>query len=192
LPVTPRVAASSTLASRRVCHSIPPDSRWGSPLRSSYGECVDLFAPGEGITTASNAGDDGWRVGSGTSFAAPLVARVAALYLQGGPTALPAQVFAAVIDATTKNIVTNAGLGTSSNHLLFSLAWGDEVGPPPPPPTGPAAAFDVHCDDLACTFTDASTVGDIRSRHGRGISVMPADRPTRTRRTRTQWAAPTR
>jgi serine protease len=134
------------------------------PSWSSYGECVDLFGPGEGITTASKSSDDGWRTGrSGTSFAAPLVAGVAALYLQEEPTALPARVFAAVIDATTKNIVTNAGSGTSSNHLLFSLAWGDEVEPPPPPPpppTGPTAAFDVRCDGLACTFTDASTAGD--------------------------------
>ncbi len=100
------------------------------PSWSSYGECVDLFAPGEGITTATRTADDAYREDRfGTSFSAPLVAGVAALYLQERPTALPAEVFAAVIDATTKNIVTSAGSGTTNNHLLFSLAWG-EVTPP--------------------------------------------------------------
>ena len=106
------------------------DSLDQKPSWSSYGECVDLFAPGEDITRPLADTDDAWRYDSrGTSFSAPLVAGVAALYLQEEPTALPAEVFAAVIDATTKNIVTDAGRGTTNNHLLFSLAWG-EVTPP--------------------------------------------------------------
>jgi chitodextrinase len=126
------------------------------PSWSSYGECVDLFAPGEGISTASSAGDDAWRTGRwGTSFSAPLVAGVAALYLQEEPNALPAQVFAAVINATTKSIVTNPGSGTSNNHLLFSLAWADstEPPPPPPPPSAPSAP-----SDLTATAVSASQI----------------------------------
>jgi PKD repeat protein len=130
------------------------------PSWSSYGECVDLFAPGEGITRPTALGDDTWRESSwGTSFSAPLVAGVAALYLQGEPTASPAQVFAAVIHATTKNIVTNAGSGTSANHLLYSQAWGDAVQPPPPsPPNAPAGlvAEAVSASRIEVTWTDNS------------------------------------
>jgi PKD repeat protein len=126
------------------------------PSWSSYGECVDLFAPGEEITTAIRTADDAYRVDRwGTSFSAPLVAGVAALYLQEEPTALPAQVFAAVIDATTKNIVSSAGSGTSNNHLLFSLAWGDAVEPPPPPPPPPPPAAP---SDLAATAISANQI----------------------------------
>jgi subtilisin family serine protease len=105
---------------------------------SNWGSCVDLFAPGENITSAwveySGGGGGGGGGGgtqpfilssntstmSGTSMASPHVAGVAALYLQGSPTATPATVANAIITNTTPNKVTNAGTG-SPNRLLYSL-----------------------------------------------------------------------
>ncbi len=154
----PRVELSCNQSPARVREALTvaaTDHLDRKPSWSSYGECVDLFAPGEEITTAIRTADDAYRVDRwGTSFSAPLVAGVAALYLQEEPTALPAQVFAAVIDATTKNIVTDAGRGTTNNHLLFSLAWDEGVDPPPPPPPPPPAAP----SGLAATAISASQI----------------------------------
>ena len=52
-------------------------------------------------------------------MAAPHVAGVAALYLQGHPAASPSTVSSAIIGGATTGVVTNAGTG-SPNRLLYS------------------------------------------------------------------------
>lgn len=85
---------------------------------SNFGACLDLFAPGDNITTAVFTSDTANARVSGTSLAAPHVAGVAALYLERNPTATPAQVAAALITTATPNKVINPGAG-SPNRLLF-------------------------------------------------------------------------
>ncbi len=74
----------------------------GAPIGdcgSNYGSLVDLWAPAKYIRSAvkkNNRDADAPRIRSGTSFAAPLVSGLAALYLQGSPNATPAQVLAAL------------------------------------------------------------------------------------------------
>jgi aqualysin 1 len=85
---------------------------------SDFGPCVDFFAPGSSITSASFLTDNGTATMSGTSMAAPHVAGAAALYLQGTPAATPAQVRDGLYALTTKNVVTDAR--SANAHLLFS------------------------------------------------------------------------
>ncbi len=102
---------------------------------SNYGTCLDIFAPGSDITSAWYSSNTATNTISGTSMASPHVAGVAALYLQGNPTASPATVRSAIVNNATTGVVSNAGSG-SPNRLLYSRVGGST--PPPPPPTGPA------------------------------------------------------
>jgi subtilisin family serine protease len=89
-------------------------ARW-----ANYGTCVDWFAPGVSITSSWYSSDTATNTISGTSMATPHSAGVAALYLQGNPTASPATVRNALYAAATKNVVRNPG-SASPNALLFT------------------------------------------------------------------------
>jgi subtilisin family serine protease len=85
---------------------------------SNYGDCVDWFAPGVGISSAWSTGDSATNTISGTSMATPHTTGVAALYLQSNPSASPAAVRDALYTQTTKGIVTSSR--TANNHLLYT------------------------------------------------------------------------
>ncbi|WP_367026250.1 S8 family serine peptidase [Methylococcus sp. ANG] len=109
---------------------------------SNYGTCLDIFAPGSSITSASNAGDNATQVMSGTSMATPHVAGAAALYLSAFPGATPAQVASALTSDATLNKVGGAGTG-SPNRLLYTgfiAAPAVDTTPPQVTLTAPAAS----------------------------------------------------
>ena len=85
---------------------------------ANYGNCVDWFAPGVSITSAWYNSNTATRTISGTSMATPHTAGVAALYLQGNPSASPATVRTTLFNLTTKGVVTSSS--TTNNHLLFT------------------------------------------------------------------------
>ena len=102
-------------------------AHWGydsnqSPRGSNYGARVDLFAPGDNLTLPDRDGavyQGSW----GTSFAAPYVAGIVALYLSSHPNATPAEVESAVKANTTRNIVTNAGANTVASLAYAKSGW---------------------------------------------------------------------
>ncbi len=100
---------------------------------SNYGSCLDLFAPGVSIRSASNTSPTGSRVLSGTSMASPHVAGLAALVLQTQPGATAEQVNGFIKTTATPDKVINPGAG-SPNLLIYTRGTGDA--PPPPPPPG--------------------------------------------------------
>jgi subtilisin family serine protease len=85
---------------------------------SNYGRCLDLFAPGQDITSTWYTSTLATNTISGTSMASPHVAGAVALYLQTNPGASPAQVNRAILDKSTANVVTNPRFG-SPNGLLY-------------------------------------------------------------------------
>ena len=106
----------------RVASALTVGSTTSSDARSSfsnYGSCVDLFAPGSSITSAWYTSNSATNTISGTSMATPHVAGVAALYLQGSPSASPATVSNAIIAGSTTGEVSNPGTG-SPNRLLYA------------------------------------------------------------------------
>jgi subtilisin family serine protease len=102
---------------------------------SNYGTCVDLFAPGNGITSAWHTGDTATNTISGTSMASPHVAGAAAVYLEANPSASPATVASALIAASTPNKVTSPGTGSPNRLLYLAPAGGGTTPTPTPTPT---------------------------------------------------------
>jgi PKD repeat protein len=106
---------------------------------SNYGSCVDLFAPGVNIISASMASPTGSTTLSGTSMASPHVAGALAIYRGTHPTESPASVMAAVTGNATNGVVTDAR-GTA-NRLLYVGTTPNT--PPPAPNVLPVAEFSL-------------------------------------------------
>lgn len=87
---------------------------------SNFGACVDVFAPGNAITSTWYSGNSATQTLSGTSMATPHVTGVAALILEANGAATPAAVANSIITTSTANKISSAGAG-SPNRLLFSL-----------------------------------------------------------------------
>jgi subtilisin family serine protease len=127
---------------------------------SNFGTCVDIFAPGDNITSdwpyAPFTKSD-----SGTSMATPHVAGAVARYLGSHPTATPDQVANAVFGGATSGVVSSAGVG-SPNRLLDTQF----MDPPPPPPgvcpcapSAPALADSVIGTTVRLTWAPPASDG---------------------------------
>jgi subtilisin family serine protease len=104
------------------------DSNDARASYSNYGSCVDIFAPGSNITSATKSSATATSNSSGTSMASPHVAGVAALVLAASPAASPAAV--ATFLTTNAKAGRLRALGTGSKNLLaYSMAAGAPAEP---------------------------------------------------------------
>ncbi|KAG5369965.1 Alkaline extracellular protease [Yarrowia sp. C11] len=83
-------------------------SVWPGGQGSNYGTCVDVFAPGSEIISASYQSDSGTLTYSGTSMACPHVAGLASYYLSINDDVLtPAEVEALITESNTGVLAEN-------------------------------------------------------------------------------------
>lgn len=86
---------------------------------TNWGDCIDIMAPGQDIASAGVASDGAEQTVSGTSFAAPHVTGLAALYLEANPEASPKDVIQWIADTATRNVIPSASLRPGTPNLLL-------------------------------------------------------------------------
>jgi subtilisin family serine protease len=96
---------------------------------SNYGACVDIFAPGEFITSLSNHLDSPTFIMSGTSTSSPHIAGVAALFLESNPAATPQQVSDAIVSNGSHDSIVDVG-NRSPTLFVYSLFMSGGETPP--------------------------------------------------------------
>ena len=87
---------------------------------SNYGSCLDIFAPGSGITSAWKTKDNATKTLSGTSMASPHVAGVAALALAADSSKAPTAVDSLLKSTATCLAGSSFGEG-STTAFVYSL-----------------------------------------------------------------------
>jgi len=109
---------------------------------SSFGRCVDVYAPG--VNIMSDAPGGGSQSMSGTSMASPHVAGAVALLLEKNPGSSPAQIAGLLTSNATQGAIRNPGAGTP-NLLIYTNPGAAQPAPgpgPKPDPETPAACAD--------------------------------------------------
>ena len=95
---------------------------------SNRGSCVDVIAPGQGITAAWSTSNTATNTISGTSMASPHAAGAAAKVLQQNPGASAASVANTIVSSATPNVVSGTAgwcwwfwcTPSTPNRLLYS------------------------------------------------------------------------
>ncbi len=118
-----RVAAAITVAAS--------DNSDSQASFSNYGSCVDVYAPGVGITSAWISSATSSAVLSGTSMASPHVAGVVAQILSANLAVTPADVALAVIATATFGAIKGVA-GSTPNLLVRAVS---SLSSPPEQPT---------------------------------------------------------
>jgi subtilisin family serine protease len=114
---------------------------------SNFGTCVDIFAPGQSITSSWYTSDTATNTISGTSMATPHVVGAAARLLQG-TSLTPQQVRDTMVGNATPNVVSNPGTG-SPNRLLYVAPGATTT----PTPTATATATATVTPTCATSFS---------------------------------------
>jgi subtilisin family serine protease len=124
------------------------DGRWSA---SNWGGCVDLYAPGSGIYSATLS--NGYLTASGTSMAAPHVAGGVAIYMANHPTASMNDVINNITGWASPRIssITQPGTTDALLYVGSNFPGGDDTQPPVAVPL-------VSCpNNYTCTLNGAGS-----------------------------------
>jgi subtilisin family serine protease len=129
------------------------DKRDRRPEFSNYGSCVDIFAPGVGIRSATADSNTSTATWDGTSMATPHVAGAAAIVLAAHPAWTPARVRTFLVTTATTGKITGKGAG-SPNRLLHT---------PAPPARAVVATTKLPSARVGRAYRYALTLGTART-----------------------------
>lgn len=115
---------------------------------TSFGSCVDIYAPGVGITSAGISGNTSTATMSGTSMASPHTAGVVALMLEKNPSAAPSSIASQLVNNATRGVIRSVPSATP-NLLIFT---NPTAGDPTPTPT-PDQGIPSECNDALMCLT---------------------------------------
>ncbi|OZJ06251.1 hypothetical protein BZG36_00844 [Bifiguratus adelaidae] len=88
---------------------------------SNYGQCVNLFAPGVGVTSTYIGSTTATNTESGTSFSCPYTAGIVALLLGESQVNMsPADILSNITSLATSNVVLGLGSTRSPNLLAYN------------------------------------------------------------------------
>jgi subtilisin family serine protease len=146
---------------------------------SNFGSCVDLFAPGTDVDVAALSTESNpYVASSGTSFAAPLVAGVAARYLSAFPSATPRDVSAYVTSTATPGTLSEMPAETA--NLMAYITDADLRAPETVP--GPPRAIEtypyVQC--IVLSFSEPIYSGTAHPLLGYTVSLTAKNQKTLT------------
>ncbi len=133
---------------------------------SNFGMCLDVFAPGVGITSAWSTSDTATNTIDGTSMAAPHVAGMAALTLAANPWYTPQQVRDRIVNTASPNRVIDPGPG-SPNLLIYTLGASDA-------PTITSLFCDSASRRFSCGVSFGGGVAPFQSRWTYNGSPVPS------------------
>lgn len=125
-----------TQSPARVAGAITVAATTSQDARASYsnfGNCVDIYAPGSGITSSWIGSNTALNTISGTSMAAPHVSGIVARYLQKSPLTTPANV-AQYLRTNARTLAIDKGnvrfLTYVERHACVPGTWMTEKGSP--------------------------------------------------------------
>lgn len=88
------------------------------PDWSNHGKCMNMYGPGDLITSAWKKNDTHYKTVSGTSFAAPLVSGTAAMYLERTPSLSPGAVWRSLFKSSLYGVLKDVQGPRKTNILL--------------------------------------------------------------------------
>eukprot|EP01064_Diplonema_japonicum_P009423 TRINITY_DN1691_c0_g1_i5.p1 TRINITY_DN1691_c0_g1~~TRINITY_DN1691_c0_g1_i5.p1 ORF type:complete len:565 (+),score=161.67 TRINITY_DN1691_c0_g1_i5:66-1760(+) len=97
------------------------NNAYGPSSSSNWGQCVNLYAPGQFVSSASNVEPNTYVRKSGTSMAAPHVAGVAANYLAAGVTPSYNSMLSVLQETALKNVIKNPKSANASDSTLLHV-----------------------------------------------------------------------
>ena len=98
---------------------------WFDNSGTNFGKCVDIFAPGQWVRSASHESDNHLVSSSGTSMSTPIVSGVVAMMLEEDPSLTPAEVKARLQERATKgalnfSVLTTRVQSETPNFLVYT------------------------------------------------------------------------
>ncbi|PWU52823.1 hypothetical protein DLJ46_02285 [Micromonospora globispora] len=125
---------------------------------SSYGDWIDVAAPGTGIVSTGLGSD--YYIGDGTSFSAPIVSGAAALVRTLYPSLTPSQVLSVICktarDAGPRGIDPYYGWGVLDAYAAVGGSWTTDF---PAPSLGANEPNDVPARAVAFSGSTTGTIG---------------------------------